>query len=106
MHRVMIAAFFLLGATAALATDPTAAIAIRDHQFIPAETPVPAGVKVELIIRNDQSVPAEFESTALHREKVIAPGASASVFVGPLKPGRYEFFDDFNPATRGILVAQ
>ena len=102
----MIAAFFLLGATAAFAADPTVAIAIRDHQFVPAEVPVPAGVKVELIIRNDQSVPAEFESTALHREKVIAPGASASVFVGPLKPGRYEFFDDFNPATRGILVAQ
>jgi hypothetical protein len=106
MHRVMIASFFLLGPAAAFAADPTVAIAIRDHQFVPAEVPAPAGVKVELIIRNDQSVPAEFESTALHREKVIAPGTSSSVFVGPLRPGRYEFFDDFNPATRGILVAQ
>src|SRR5205085_4815851 len=99
-------AFLLFGAVPALAADPTAQIAIRDHQFVPAEMPVPAGVKIELIIRNDQSVPAEFESTSLHREKVIAPGTSASVFVGPLRPGRYEFFDDFNPATRGTLVAQ
>ena len=105
MHRLLVMAFFLLG-TAASAADPTATITIRDHQFMPAEIPVPAGVKVELIIRNDQTVPAEFESTALHREKVVPPGATASIFVGPLRPGRYEFFDDFHPATRGILVAQ
>src|SRR5437588_9079540 len=101
MQRVLVIAFFLFG-TAAFAADPTATITIRDHQFVPAELVVPAGVKIELIIRNDQTVPTEFESTALHREKVVAPGATASIFVGPLRPGRYEFFDDFHPATRGI----
>jgi hypothetical protein len=106
MHRLLIAVFFALGVVPAAAADPTVTLAIRDHQFAPAELPVPVGVKVELIIRNDQAVPAEFESTSLHREKVVAPGATVSVFVGPLRPGRYEFFDDFNPATRGNLVAQ
>ena len=106
MYRVLIAVFFVLGALPASAADPTVTLAIRDHQFVPAEVPVPAGVKVEVIIRNEQTVPAEFESTSLHREKVVAPGATVSVFVGPLRPGRYEFFDDFNPATRGSLVAQ
>ena len=81
-------------------------IAVRDHQFVPAEVPVPAGVKAELIIRNEQTIPAEFESKSLHREKVVAPGASVSIFVGPLSPGRYEFFDDFHPATRGVVVVQ
>ncbi|MGE5271734.1 MAG: cupredoxin domain-containing protein [Thiohalocapsa sp.] len=91
----------------ARAADPVAAaLTIRDHQYVPAEVTVPAGVKVELTIRNEQAVPAEFESTSLHREKVIPPGAAASVFIGPLQPGRYEFFDDFHPATRGIVVAQ
>jgi hypothetical protein len=66
----------------------------------------PAGVKVELILRNEQATPIEFESTSLHREKVVAPGASASIFIGPLKPGRYDFFDDFHPATRGVVVVQ
>ena len=50
--------------------------------------------------------PAEFESPSLHREKVVAPGAAVSVFVGPLNPGRYEFYDDFHPATRGVIVVQ
>ena len=81
-------------------------IAIRGHQFVPAEVPVPVGVKVELVIRNEQTSPAEFESSSLHREKVVPPGAAASIFVGPLNPGRYEFFDDFHPATRGVIVVQ
>jgi len=106
MWRAVITTAFLLGSAAAYAADPTVSIVVRDHQFVPAEVPVPAGVKVELVIRNDQAVPAEFESSSLHREKVIPPGTAGSVFVGPLPPGRYEFFDDFHPATRGTLVAQ
>jgi hypothetical protein len=81
-------------------------ITVRDNKFEPSEVAVPAGVKVELLVRNEQQKPAEFESNALHREKVVPPGASASVFIGPLKPGRYEFFDDFNPANKGVVVAR
>ncbi len=90
----------------AFADEPAVTIAIRDHQFVPSEVQMRANAKVELIIRNEQTTPAEFESTSLHREKVVAPGKAASVFVGPLKPGRYDFFDDFHPATRGVLVVQ
>jgi hypothetical protein len=42
----------------------------------------------------------------MRREKVIAPGNTARISVGPLRPDRYEFFDEFNPKTRGTLVAQ
>ena len=93
-------------AAPAFAEQPSITIVVRDHQFVPAEVPVPAGVKVKLVIRNEQAIAAEFESKSLHREKVIAPGATASLFVGPLKPGRYEFFDEFHSATRGFLVVQ
>jgi hypothetical protein len=106
MYRGVVPALFLLCAVPAFAEDPKVTLAIRDHQFVPPEVPVPAGVKVELIIRNEQTTPVEFESTSLHREKVVPPGAATSVFVGPLKPGRYEFFDDFHPATRGVIVVQ
>jgi hypothetical protein len=107
MPRLLFGVLLLLGTTPALAAEPApVAISIRDHQFVPAEVPVPVGVKVELTVRNEQSVPAEFESTSLHREKVIAPGGAASVYIGPLQAGRYEFFDDFHPATRGIVVAK
>ena len=67
---------------------------------------MPAGTKIELSITNEQKMAAEFESHALHREKVIPPGATRTVYVGPLQPGRYEFFDDFRPNNRGFMVAK
>jgi len=82
------------------------AITIKDHAFVPAEVKIPAGAKVELTIRNEQAVPAEFESASLHREKVVSPGSAISVYVGPLQRGRYEFFDDFHPATRVVVVVE
>jgi hypothetical protein len=100
---------FLLTLTLAVpagAQAPPITITVRDNQFVPAEVAVPAGVKAELLVRNEQKTPAEFESHALHREKVIPPGSTASIFVGPLKPGRYEFFDDFHPATKGVVVVK
>src|SRR6266568_361760 len=106
MYRAVVPLLLLIFAVPAFAEDPKVTIAIRDHQFVPAEVPVPVGVKVEVIIRNEQTTPAEFESSSLHREKVVPPGGTTSVFVGPLKPGRYEFFDDFHPATRGVVVVQ
>lgn len=96
----------VLVALPALAQDAKPTLAIRDRQFVPAELTIPAGAKVELIVRNEQQVPAEFESNSLHREKIVPPGGQISVFVGPLTPGRYEFFDDFNQAARGFLVAK
>lgn len=93
-------------ASAALAQSPTITLTLRNHQFIPAEVPVPAGGKAEIVVRNEQPTPAEFESTSLHREKVVTPGSQISVYVGPLDPGRYEFFDDFNPSARGFVVVK
>src|SRR6266581_1464835 len=106
MYRAVVPLLLLIFAAPAFAQEPKVTIAIRDHQFVPPEVPVPAGTKAELIIRNEQTTPAEFESTSLHREKVVPPGAAISVFVGPLNPGRYEFVDDFHPATRGVIVVQ
>ena len=90
----------------AAAQDAKPTLTIQNRQFVPAELTIPAGQKVELIIRNQQQTPAEFESTSLHREKVVPPGGQVSVFVGPLEPGRYEFFDDFNRAARGFIVVK
>jgi plastocyanin len=107
MRSLALAFLLALFVSAAAAADPgPVTIAIRDHAFVPAEIKIPAGAKVELSIRNEQAMPAEFESASLHREKVISPGSAISVYVGPLNPGRYEFFDDFHPATRGFVVVE
>jgi plastocyanin len=107
MLRAVIAAGLLtLAAFPAFADMPQIPIVLQNHQFAPSEVTVPAGVKVELRIHNRQNIPAEFESGALHREQVMTPGATISVYVGPLDPGHYEFFDDFHNATRGHLVVK
>ena len=93
-------------AASALADDPVVTITLRDHQFVPAEVPVPAGVKVKLLIKNEQQVTAEFESASLHREKIVGAGGEIAVYVGPLSPGSYDIFDDFHRETSGRLVAK
>ena len=105
-RAAILTTLLIVCAVPVLAQQAPITIAVKDHQFVPAEVPVPAGVKVELVLRNEQATPFEFESTSLHREKVVAPGASASIFIGPLSPGRYEFFDDFHPAARGVVVVK
>ena len=93
-------------AAPSLADDPSYPITLKNNQLVPSEVQIPAGVKVKLVVRNDNPTPSEFESTEFHREKVVAPGQEITVFVGPLDPGSYEFFDDFHPETRGHLVVK
>jgi plastocyanin len=98
---------FAVGSAPARAEDPTFRLTIKDHKFEPETIEVPAGVKVILIVKNADPTPEEFESNELRREKVIAGGQEATIYVGPLKPGSYEFFGDFNPKTaRGKIVAK
>jgi hypothetical protein len=106
--RPLALAVLLLATTTltALTADQQIAISIKDHQFVPSDVPAPADVKVELIIKNEQTTNAEFESSTLHREKIVPSGGQISVFVGPLSAGTYEFFDDFNRATRGRLIVK
>ena len=96
----------LVTAAPVLADDPVVRISIKDHQFEPAEVAVPAGIKVRLLVKNERQVNAEFESNSLHREKIVNPGSEVMVFVGPLDPGSYDIFDDFNRETRGRIVVK
>ncbi len=82
-------------------------ISIKDHKFSPAEVRVPAGQKVKLVIDNQDATAEEFESAELNREKIIAPKSKASVWIGPLKPGKYPFIGEFNQATaQGVIIAE
>jgi hypothetical protein len=98
----------LLAATiVAYAATPVFEIEIRDHLFIPAELIIPAGKKIKLIVYNRDPTPEEFESYELNREKVIMGSGKAVIFIGPLKPGEYPFFGEFNPKTaQGKVIAE
>ena len=103
---VALAANFVLCA-AALAAQTEVLLVIKNHRFQPAEVKVPAGQRIKLIVHNQDSTPEEFESHSLNREKVVPGGAKASIFIGPLKAGRYDFFGEYNEATaKGVVVAE
>ena len=91
---------------AARAADPNFTLAIKDRKFDVAELDVPANVKFTLTVKNLDKVPSEFESSDLNREKVVVGGGTITVYLGPLTPGSYEFFDDFDPTARGTIVAK
>jgi len=96
-----------LPAAPALADTPEFTIVIESHRFVPAELKVPAGQKIRLVIENRDPTPEEFESYEFNREKIVPGKGRISLFVGPLKPGRYEFFGEFNADTaRGYLIAE
>jgi plastocyanin len=98
-------ALFHLGAHAA--GEQERLLVIKNHLFEPAELKVPANTRIKLIVHNQDATPEEFESHSLNREKVIPAGAKVSLFVGPLKPGRYPFVGEFHEATtKGVLVVE
>ena len=89
------------------AADLELSMAIKNHAFEPSVLKVPANQRIKLTVQNLDTTPEEFESHALNREKVIPGGAKAVIYLGPLKPGRYEFIGEFNPTTaKGVVVAE
>ena len=86
---------------------PEFIIEIKNHLFFPAELIVPANTKVKLRIFNRDSSNEEFESYELNREKVIMGNSQTVIFIGPLKPGEYPYFGEFNQKTaQAKIIAQ
>ena len=82
-------------------------VQLKDHLFFPSRITIPANQKVKLMIDNQDNTPEEFDSFSLNREKVIFANHKASIFIGPLKPGEYEFFGEYNPNTaRGRIIVE
>ena len=99
-YLALMAAAFLLAPVKAGAADlPTYTVVARDGRLIPDTLNVPAGVRFKIAVRNQGHDAIEFESLQLRKEKVLAPGAESFVVIAPLKPGEYEFFDEFHPNT-------
>ncbi|WP_158972611.1 cupredoxin domain-containing protein [Paraglaciecola sp. L3A3] len=72
-------------------------IQLKGHLFYPSKIEIPAGQKVKLIIQNMDDTPEEFDSFSLNREKVLFPNKQSFIYIGPLKPGIYDFFGEYNP---------
>lgn len=89
--RTMAFVLAILAMMPAAAADPEYVIRIKNHQFIPAELIVPAGVKFQVVVDNQDDNAEEFESYSLNREKHIPPKSRVTLFIGPLDAGRYVY---------------
>ena len=89
------------------AAEPEFLLVIREHRFEPAELKVPANQRIKLVVHNQDPSPEEFDSHALNREKVVPAQTKVTIYLGPLKPGRYAFIGEYHEATaKGVVVAE
>jgi hypothetical protein len=99
------------GLALALAGRPAVAddlsLTLKDHHFTPAEITVPANKRTTLHVRNADTTPAEFESDDFKAEKVVPAGREVIVNIPALKPGTYEFHDEYHEAdSKSRLIAK
>ncbi len=107
MKKIIPTAFLLVAFSSSIAYGQDYELIIKDHKFTPQTLEVPAGKKVKVIVKNQDSTPEEFESYELNREKIIKGNGQITLFVGPLKPGSYPFFGEFNKETaKGVIIAK
>ena len=97
----------LVSASAVSAAEPEVLLVIREHRFEPSELKVPANQRIKLVVQNDDASAEEFESHALNREKVVPGRSKVTIYIGPLKPGRYAFVGEYHEASaKGVVVAE
>jgi Cupredoxin-like domain len=95
------------GAAAWAAGQPAYELTLKNHQFSPHTLTVPAGKQIKLTVRNLDATPAEFESHDFHAEEVVSGHGRIVLYIGPLSPGSYGFYDDFHEdTTKGRLVVK
>ncbi|MGE0173300.1 MAG: cupredoxin domain-containing protein [Oligoflexales bacterium] len=95
----------LTAVSAQAAEEKTLTLVVKDGFFTPETIEGPANAKFKLIVKNEGKTAEEFESDELHREKVIQPGKSVTINIGPLPAGTYGFFGEFHPKTaKGSLT--
>jgi len=86
---------------------PAYDLELHNGKLTPSRIVVRAKTRFKINLHNTGNTPVEFESRRLRQEKVLGPGVSSFVVIYPLKPGEYEFFDEFHlPDATGVIVAQ
>lgn len=106
MFKIALFSLLLLSSTAHAAEVQIFNITMKDGVFAPSSIDVPVDQKIHLIVKNEDGSRIEFESDSLKIEEKIKSGHQKDIYVGPLKAGTYDFFDEFNPDAKGVLVAK
>lgn len=105
--RIALLVLMSVFSASAMAEVKQYTLTLRQHKFIPAQLTIPANTKVKLLVINEDATPEEFESHELNREKIVTGKGRITVFIGPLKAGKYPFFGEFHMDTaQGVLIAK
>jgi Cupredoxin-like domain len=89
------------------ADEPTLSLKLQDHRFTPLEVTIPANTRARFVVKNVDPTPAEFESNDFKAEKVIPSGQEVTVHIPSLKPGTYEFHDEYHEdASKSRLIVK
>ncbi len=92
---------------AAPAEDTVVELRFENRRFTPQAITVPANRPFKIKIVNASKEAMEFESFKLNREKVVGAGETVTITVPSLKPGSYDFYDDFHQdVPQGTIVAK
>ena len=83
---------------------PQFELVARDGYLFPAELQVPAGIKFRLVLRNEGTLPVEFENLSLRIERVVTPQGVSMQTVQALRPGRYVVIDEFRPDSANMVI--
>jgi hypothetical protein len=76
------------------------------HKYIPQIVRVQAGAPFTIRVTNSSRDRIEFESFKLNRERVIEPGQTVVLRLPALRPGSYDFYDDFHQdVPEGEIIA-
>ena len=87
--------------------DTVIEVRFENRRFTPQTITVPANQALTLRITNVSKEPIEFESFKLNREKVVGPGETVVVRLPALRPGSYDFYDDFHQdVPAGSIIAK
>lgn len=101
-------ALLIAGAGLARADDtPTFSIEMHDGTITPLRLEVPANKRFRIELHNTGKTAAEFESSELHLEKVLAPNNPSPtpvLVIRSLDPGEHVFFDDLHADAPKIIL--
>ncbi|MSQ80744.1 MAG: cupredoxin domain-containing protein [Candidatus Methylopumilus sp.] len=106
MKKLIFTASLLLS-NLVFSAEQEVTLTIENHQMQPSAIEIPADKKIKLILINKDNTPEEFESYDLAREKIIPANSTSDLYIGPLKPGRYEFHGELHPKTaKGEVIVK
>ena len=96
-----------LASSNARGEDTVIELRFENHRFAPQTVTVPPNQPVTIKVTNASKETIEFESFKLNREKVVGPGETITIRLPGLRPGSYDFYDDFHQdVPEGSIIAK